>query len=138
MADNSQDIFGKIDAILGKRVGFATGQPVASDEFPMLTEIVQAVDSVKRPSVRAEDAMTVAQVDVEAGGGQRAVVSSPVEADKALPGMDELELDRLAAALEARLSELFIRQQMRIEALVRQVVREELRRHDSHPAGDRI
>lgn len=115
MADDSQDIFGKIDAMLGKRAGFVAGAPQLDDEFPLLTEVV------------ADDLPVV----LERVGPVADAMSAPV--DPPAPGagemashLAEVDIDRLAAALEARLSELFIRQQLRIEALVRRVVREEL------------
>lgn len=112
MADDSQDIFGKIDAMLGKRAGFG-GVPRLEDEFPLLTEVVTESAQVEpeRPRPGA-DAMS-------------SPAPGPAAQPKAQP-LDEVDIDRLAAALEARLSELFIRQQLRIEALVRRVVREEL------------
>jgi hypothetical protein len=113
MADESQDIFGKIDAMLGKRAGFGGRKPDAEDDFPLLTEVVS--EGVKAPRMPAADALS--------SPAGLATEAEPVE-----PGshMSEVDIDRLAAALEARLSELFIRQQLRIESLVRRIVREEL------------
>lgn len=116
-ADDSQDLFGKIDAMFGKRAGFTPGLARAEDDFPVLTEVVEAV------LPPAPEPMT---------GGRDALVA-PLEAPPALAvgQLTEVDIDRLAVALEARLAELFIRQQLRIEALVRRVVREELdARHD--------
>lgn len=119
MADEHNDIFGKIDAMLGKRAGFG-GVARLDEDFPLLTEVVEA--------------------DPPAGGQDNAapvpdVMSAPAEAApppataETGPGrLSEVDIDRLAVALEARLSELFIRQQLRIEALVRRVVQEELDR----------
>lgn len=115
MTDEAQDIFGKIDAILGKRAGFVAGAPKLDDEFPLLTEIVAETPVAAAPERLSPiaDAMSTP-------------VESPEAAATAAGHLAEVDLDRLAAALEARLSELFIRQQLRIEALVRRVVREEL------------
>jgi hypothetical protein len=113
MVDESQDLFGKIDAMFGKRAGFAAGMPKPDDEFPLLTDVV--TETIPDRSVA--DAMTHPDA-----------VPMPEPAGGAL--LSEVDIDRLAAALEARLSELFIRQQLRIEALVRRVVREELDRRD--------
>lgn len=113
MADEAQDIFGKIDAMLGKRAGFVAGTARLEDEFPLLTEVVTGTDPGQPEHLaHVADAMATPVVapEPEAAPGQLA----------------EVDIDRLAAALEARLSELFIRQQLRIEALVRRVVREEL------------
>lgn len=116
--DDAQDIFGKIDAMLGRRGGFAGGAAKAEDEFPVLTDVVaqDARENGQRLSP-ATDAMATPAAP--------AADSSAVEPEA--PGqLSEVDIDRLAAALEARLSELFIRQQLRVESLVRRVVREEL------------
>lgn len=116
MADQSQDIFGKIDALLGKRAGFVAGTAKLEDEFPLLTEVVN-----ENPPASMEPAGAVA--DAMSTPAEPPV---PASLDAASGHLTEVDIDRLAAALEARLSELFIRQQLRIEALVRRVVREEL------------
>jgi hypothetical protein len=120
MADEGQDIFGKIDAILGKRAGFAGKRPELEDEFPMLTEVVSEGAQIA-PGPTA-DAMSAPEP---------VTPLSPVAGPAAQ--LSDIDIDRLAAALEARLSELFIRQQLRIESLVRQIVREELARKDPAP-----
>ena len=117
MSDENQDIFGKIDAMLGKRAGFGGAPARLDDEFPLLTEVVKetaAPASERAGPVADAMAMPVAPPEPE--------VPTPAS------HLDEVDIDRLAAALEARLSELLIRQQLRIEALVRRVVREELER----------
>jgi hypothetical protein len=114
MAEENGDIFGKIDAILGRRAGFAGRRPDLEDDFPMLTEVVE--EHVPVTPVPAADALSAPPV-----------AKAPQPPVEAVAGqLTEVEIDRLAAALDARLSELFIRQQLRIETLVRQVVREEL------------
>lgn len=116
MADDAQDIFGKIDAMLGKRAGFVGGAPRLDEEFPLLTEVVaEGAEPGQESPGPAADAMSTPVESVARVSGQAEV-----------PHLAEVDIDRLAAALEARLSELFIRQQLRIEALVRRVVREEL------------
>lgn len=124
MADDSQDIFGKIDAMLGKRAGFSGMAQTLEDEFPMLTEVVaEGLQTTTTSIAEALSAVPPAPAPAPAG---------PAEGD--MPHLSEIDIDRLAAALEARLSELFIRQQLRIESLVRRVVREELdARQESKP-----
>lgn len=114
MADDTQDIFGKIDAMLGRRAGFAGGGRHVEDEFPLLTDVVEEQEAVPERPLADAMAPPPAQPDPQ-----------PPEFVPD-PQLSEVDIDRLAAALEARLSELFIRQQLRIEALVRRVVREEL------------
>jgi hypothetical protein len=122
MPEGSEDIFGKVDAILGKRAGFAGGRAEAQDEFPVLTDVI-AETPPSVPRTRVEDAMAADAVAEPPAG----------EAAESIPScLGELDIDRLAAALEARLSELFIRQQLRIESLVRQVVREEIEKRAGH------
>lgn len=117
MADENSDIFGKIDAMLGKRAGFG-GVPRLDEEFPLLTEVVD-----ESPEKQAAD-KTIPATDAMSVPGEAAPAAA---APDMAPGqLSEVDIDRLAAALEARLSELFIRQQLRIEALVRRVVQEEL------------
>ncbi len=120
MAEETGDIFGKIDAILGRRVGFAGQRPELEDEFPMLTEVVS--EGVKTVSSVVADAMSAPPA-----------VTAPPAGEAPVNQLSEVDIDRLAAALDARLSELFIRQQLRIESLVRRVVREEL---DAHKESD--
>jgi hypothetical protein len=114
MAEETGDIFGKIDAILGRRAGFAGKRPDLEDDFPMLTEVVE--EHLPASPAPAADAMS----------GPLKPVEPPPSVVAPAGQLTEVEIDRLAAALDARLSELFIRQQLRIETLVRRVVREEL------------
>lgn len=123
MADESSDIFGKIDAMLGKRAGFG-GVPRLDEEFPLLTEVVE-----ESPEEQAAD-KTIPGADAMSVPGD---TMPKVAAPEMAPGLlSEVDIDRLAAALEARLSELFIRQQLRIEALVRRIVQEELDKRRGH------
>ncbi len=116
MADEGQDIFGQIDALFGKRAGFVSGASKLDDEIPLLTEVV-----TEPPSAAPELLSPV----VDAMSTPATVPAPEVEAPTSVQLADG-DLDRLAAALEARLSELLIRQQLRIESLVRRVVQEEL------------
>ncbi len=51
MSDHADDdIFGKIDALLGKRAGFAGAPRLRDDiDFPLLTEVVEATDIDQPP-----------------------------------------------------------------------------------------
>lgn len=121
MAEENQDIFGKIDAMLGKRAGFVVGEARLDEAFPVLTEVVvENLAMAVEQAARHTDALTEPEASAMSP-------SLPAADHKPL---SETDIDRLAVALEARLSELFIRQQLRIEALVRKVVREELDRRD--------
>jgi hypothetical protein len=119
MADDAQDIFGKIDAMLGKRAGFVGGAAKLDDEFPLLTEVVaETPPLLPERTSQVADAMSTPLESI-----------APAVEETAASQLADVDIDRLAAALEARMSELFIRQQLRIEALVRRVVREELDAH---------
>ncbi|TCJ19537.1 hypothetical protein EZJ19_01480 [Parasulfuritortus cantonensis] len=119
MADEQNDIFGKIDAMLGKRAGFG-GVARLDEEFPLLTEVVD-----ETPEEPAPDTVLPVPDAMSLPGDTMPQVAAP---EMTAGQLSEVDIDRLAAALEARLSELFIRQQLRIEALVRRVVQEELDR----------
>jgi hypothetical protein len=123
MADEGQDIFGKIDAILGKRAGFAGKRTALEDDFPTLTEVVSELDKAVSISM-ATDAMASPEAQAVSQQNLANQVSH----------LSEVDIDRLAAALEARLTEFFIRQQLRSESLIRRIVREELTaREGTHP-----
>lgn len=154
MADDPQDIFGKIDAILGKRAGFAGPRRQPEDEFPMLTDIVEEgekfVASLAVPDALSEPPLLSEEVDIESWAGQTepsarmAESAGPVsetvepfeeaatdlEATPPETAPDESlskdEIDRIALAIEAQLSVFFDHQQQAIEAMVRRIIREEL------------
>lgn len=121
MADDGQDILAKVDALFGKRAGFSDRHAVAEDDFPVLTDIITQPAQIK--PVLVTDALSSSPPPIAA--------EPPAVA--AAAQLSELDIDRLAAALEARLSELFIRQQLRIDALIRQVVREALDHRKEQP-----
>ena len=107
------DVFGKIDALLGRREGFSPGPKLKSleEEFPLLTEVVereleQAAPAPARP--------VPDRADVQSPGSAAPVSSEP------------------AQNLERVLQDLFIRQQIRLEESIRRIVREELDRHAAH------
>jgi hypothetical protein len=52
------------------------------------------------------------------------------------PVADKDEVEQLVQAVELRLSDLFIRQQLRLEEVVRKVVREEMEKNLGNAAGN--
>jgi len=119
-----EDILAQVDALLGKRMGFTAARPVGLDDFPMLTDIVA-------PAAAMPDEPH----------GKLAVEPSPPAAatdgrafDALLPESERLA-EAIAASLERRLSDLFIRQQIHLEELIRRVVRDELARDAAQRAA---
>lgn len=100
------DVFGKIDALLGKRVGFAPVPKMKSleEEFPLLTDVV-ARD--------VESDLPAPTLDAVLSAGTQPMVQTDSRA-------------AIRAELEALLTDMFIRQQVRLEESVRKAVREEL------------
>lgn len=114
------DIFGKIDALLEKRAGFGTGEAHEVDDFPLLTEVVEA-----------EGAATPA---LERRQGQRRQIpdrrrSASIGADMGGAGdrpdcLSEAQFERLLAHLEQRLAMLFREQEARLQDALRRALRE--------------
>jgi hypothetical protein len=127
MADESREMFNKIDAMLGKRAGFVVaGMADDDDDFPVLTDRVDdheeevsealpvwpkpVADAMWTPQpAQAADTLADDEVDLSPD------IAWPVDG-----------IDRLAAQLEARLSPMLMNQLEDIEILIRRVVREEL------------
>jgi hypothetical protein len=116
MTDKRADIFGQIDALLGKRGREALSERVAElDDFPMLTEIIHVDD---------QDALSGVSPVVHQAAGEQAErrTSTRRQSDLVEPELLVHEL----AALEQRMKDLIDIQQGQLETLVRQIVREEL------------
>lgn len=116
MIDKSADIFGQIDALLGKRGREALSERVAElDDFPMLTEIIHVED---------ENAPSAAGSSVHQGevGHAERRISTRRQSDQV---EQELFMHELAA-LEQSLKGLIDIQRAELETLIRQIVREEL------------
>lgn len=109
MADDNQDIFGKIDALLEKRAGFGTGegQRQPDDDFPLLTEVVEP--QTDKPYAQ----------DHRQGEGRRETLGRHETPRAAL---SEEQFNRLLAQFEQKLEDLFIRQQLRIEEAIRRAL----------------
>lgn len=133
-------LFAKVDALLGKRLGFYAGARLpAQEDFPLLTEIVSAA---KPPA--AEDRHVDAALATASEKAATDAAGLPSEAEA--PSAAQTEFERLAsgiaAHLEVRLTELFIRQQIHLEERMRRVVREELARaagqHEVRPPREPV
>lgn len=108
------DIFGKIDALLEKRVGFGTGEVREADDFPLLTEVVEPEGAATFPLERRRGERRQLP-------DRRRLAS---EAAETPAGLTEAQFERLLAHLERRLEALFREQEGRIEAALRRALRE--------------
>lgn len=127
MADESREMFSKIDAMLGRRAGFAAPAPVLDDDdFPVLTDRVdEEIELI--PEMLPEWPKPVADAMWTPPALLEPVASDkPAEEESPDVSWPVDDIDRLAALLEARLSPLLMGQLEDIEILIRRVVREEL------------
>jgi hypothetical protein len=127
MADESREMFSKIDAMQGRLAGFVPAELLLEeDEFPLLTDRVDEdyeleADVIPVWPKPVTDAMwTPSAVNEPAARDETAEAETP---ELAWPKDD---IDRLAAMLETRLSPLLMSQLEDIEILIRRVIREEL------------
>ena len=155
-ADCHEDIFGKIDALLGKRVGFASGAKTKEAwDFPLLTDIVEPQSEDEGPmqpegmphepevdnSQLALDSHSAPHQDNEAKfsvewvtGGAPELPLEQAEEEIIPMQQEEIEEPQVSAEisylsdLETRLSTLLAEHEARMEAKLRQTVREELER----------
>lgn len=117
MSTQDSDLFGKIDALLGKRAPDALlEKELDIEDFPLLTEVIDSIPD----ALSGGDRRLRERRGPDRRVGDRRQGTPPA-------GMDA-ELERLAQAIEQRLAELFIRQQLRTEEAVRRLIREELSR----------
>ncbi len=114
MADDNQDIFGKIDALLEKRAGFGSGDThrYADDDFPLLTEVVERQSG--NPPVQDRRHAERRQ------GERRQGALGRLEAPRST--LTDEQFSRFLARFEQKLEDLFIRQQLRIEEAVRRAL----------------
>lgn len=120
MADENQDIFGKIDALLEKRAGFVTAaaHPDPLDDFPLLTEVVEPPSGKASPQDRRQSER---RLGTDRRLGERR--KEPLGRSDATPAtLTDEQFDRLLTQLERKLEDLFIRQQLRLEEAVRRAL----------------
>jgi len=137
MSTESPDLFGKIDAMLGKRAPDALlDKELDIEDFPLLTDVVDPPgDAWSETERRHQDRRQNdrRQLDRRLGDrrqdGRRASDRRQLDPPVALPaGMDD-GMEALVAAMEQRLTDMFIRQQLRMEDAVRKAIRDELGKH---------
>lgn len=120
MGDEKQDIFGKIDALFERRVGFGGPDPRGREveDFPLLTEVVSPGN---RPASEERRQLDRRQGDRRAGERRQAWPEGLASGSAAFT--DE-QFARFLSVFEKKLEDLFIRQQLRMEESIRQAVRE--------------
>jgi hypothetical protein len=130
MTESAKDIFGQIDALLGKRnAEILADKTVADDDFPMLTEIIEPpaeacwAGQEPRGSLSATDDRRLKERRV---AQRRATTETPEQ-----PSINTKELDVLLELLNRRLKEHLQMQQQQFEESLRQAVREILRESKS-------
>lgn len=150
MSEGSKDLFGKIDALFEKRAPDAlVDKGLDYDDFPLLTEVVGAVDpgpmTWGEPERRVFDRRTEDRRGDDRRSAERRAVDQPeAESDQSgpepqppapAPEVGVRAQTALPGELEDRLAEFFIRQQLRLEEVVRKVVREELDKRLGQESG---
>lgn len=139
MSEAGKDLFGKIDALFEKRAPDAlVDKGLTDDDFPLLTEVLGALPAPARPELGVPgpaDAPPAERRQHERRASERRLGDRRAAATDLPPrppaASDEVE--RLVQAVEARLGDLFIRQQLRMEEAVRKVIREELDKRPPPP-----
>jgi hypothetical protein len=136
MSTETPDLFGKIDAMLGRRVPDALLEKgLDIEDFPLLTDVVDAAldhwnEAERRDQDRRQNERR--QLDRRLGDrrqdGRRQTDRPRVDAPAGLPA-DMNGMEGLVAAMEQRLTDMFIRQQLRMEDAVRKAIRDELGKH---------
>lgn len=136
MSTETPDLFGKIDAMLGRRVPDALLEKgLDIEDFPLLTDVVDASldhwnEAERRDQDRRQNERR--QLDRRLGDrrqdGRRQTDRPRVDAPAGLPA-DMNGMEGLVAAMEQRLTDMFIRQQLRMEDAVRKAIRDELGKH---------
>ncbi|MBU1666129.1 MAG: hypothetical protein KKG92_12120 [Gammaproteobacteria bacterium] len=125
-----RDLFGKINALFEKRApDVLLDKGLEHEDFPVLTEVVAGKEeqtaqehATERRAANRRDADRRDQ-DRRLGDRRQVGLSVPLSQR---PAAASEEFEHLVSAVEQRLSDLFIRQQLRMEEAVRKVIREEL------------
>ena len=115
MSEKNQDIFVQIDALLDRHGSEALREKVcAVDDFPMLTEVIEAADEIPSCEVHAT---------LHSGEWHQKDASSSMHrlTDAALP-------NDTAAVQVSRMQSFSEQQLAQIQTLIRQIVQEELQK----------
>ncbi len=125
-----RDLFGQIDALFEKRsLDVLLDKRLEHEDFPVLTEVVAGKEeqSAQEHATerRASDRRDLGQRDRDRRLGDRRQIGLSVPLSPR-PAAASEDFEHLVTAVEQRLSDLFIRQQLRMEEAVRRAIREEL------------
>jgi hypothetical protein len=126
MTENTKDIFGQIDALLGKRnAEILADKTVADDDFPMLTEVIEA--PLESGSAGREPSLSMPQ------GEDRRIKERRVAQRRVSHATSERRVDcskdmiMLLEILDQRLAEHMQSQRKQFEESLRQALRDLLR-----------
>jgi hypothetical protein len=138
MSEDDKELFGKIDALFEKRAPDALlDKGLEHEDFPVLTEVIATTPAppaelipLGEPERRVLDRRHMDRRKGDRRGeerrlGDRRQANQPPEPPPR-PLSSKEEVERLVQAMELRLADLFIRQQLRMENAVRKVIREEM------------
>lgn len=131
MVKPDEDIFGQIDALLGKRSpAVLTEKNIQGDDFPTLTEVINTEVLDSQSNVLADSLITGdnAARQVERRVFERRQNSSS-DARMILAGGIN---SPVSEDLESKLMEMFRDQHKNLEKSLRLIIQEELRRNKSH------
>ncbi len=130
MSHPSADLVAKMEALLRKHPPDALiDRGLDDDDFPLLEDVVAAHDEQHGAPGGVERRQADRRQADRRTQQRRLGERRQVDARLAEPSMTAPpDLERLFEALERRLADLFIRQQLRTEDAVRKIVREELAR----------
>ncbi|MBU1664111.1 MAG: hypothetical protein KKG92_01770 [Gammaproteobacteria bacterium] len=125
-----RDLFGQIDALFEKRaLDVLIDKGLEHEDFPVLTEVVADKEEQNAQEHaterRAGNRRDLDRRDQDRRLGDRRQIGLSVPLSPRPPAASE-DFEHLVAAVEQRLSDLFIRQQLRMEEAVRKAIREEL------------
>lgn len=141
MSEDDKDLFDKIEALLEKRAPDALVDiPLEDADFPVLTEVIQAAPGnpaapdpgagASPPPPGMEERRQAERRVLDRRGWDRRLGDRRQDRQAADALLQTLsageEVERLARVLELRMADLFIRQQVRMEEVIRRAVREEL------------
>lgn len=128
MSEEPRDLFGKIDALTGRRIGFGPSQDASElDDFPLLTDVVPADEGEASWEFAPDAGAPSVAKAAWASEGYAAEDTAPVtEAPSGTAG--GVLHDPLPPHLRAHIEALFASQERRLEAMLRRVLREELER----------
>jgi hypothetical protein len=130
MTPADEDIFGQIDALLGKRSpAVLTEKNLQGDDFPTLTEVIKTDVSVSPSTMPAEhvvaDEMDTRLVERRAYERRQAQSTDAHKIDSSAI------TDSVLNAFEGRLLDLLRSQNASLEKAFRLIIQEELERHKS-------